>query len=197
MMAPHTAPVVHLFFTRAKPRRRCPAPWGFGMDDVWPTVCGWLSVGEAATLRRACHGLRAACPPGFDGGELRWVLALLDRLAGGDAAVARGLARRLLRALAAAPWGLSEAVPRAVWTALHWDDGGRKADWASHLLACDCPRCFETLRCGRGTAPPLTEAEGDYLFHRAWTDLPPWGDGTPWATRRGGARPWGEARRQA
>ena len=54
---------------------------------------------------------------------------------------------------------------------------------AAVLMTCDCPRCFETLRCPRGTAVPIEDNDGDFLFLEACVDLPPWADGSAWGER--------------
>lgn len=188
-------------------------------NDLWPTICGWLSIEEAARARAVCVA-SSQCGIGFDRLEAERARATLARVATGwgsetwgwdgtswttfspEVQGVRGLGQILTyamkRSLSAARWGSPDAIPRAVWSALNWqldtDRGAQSVDWAPELLECGCPRCFGTLPCGREEESWLDKADGDYLFYEAHVDLPPWGDGSPWGARKD-ARTWGDEAR--
>lgn len=159
------------------------------MEDIWGVVQCHLAYGDLGKFRRI-HKAASTCANDLNRTQYDAIADILVRTTTSDSALAGLVLEAFRQSVLAAPVSAGCPLRKAAWSALNWNVRGASVNMATELMTCDCPRCFETLPCPRGTAAPITDKDGDFLFLEACVDLPPWADGSAWSECAERSKAW-------
>lgn len=161
------------------------------MEDIWGVVQYHLAHGDLGKLR-CIHRAASKCTDGLNRAQYDAVSDVLVRTTKSNSALAGLVLGAFRQSVLDAPVSAGCPLRKAAWSALNWNVRGTSVNMTAELMTCDCPKCFETLPCPRGTVAPIEEKDGDFLFLEACVDLPPWADGSAWRQCTDQTKTWGQ-----